>query len=278
MRILLLLLLSTQAYANGNHDNNSHGDSDAASTSSATADSRADASVGDIIITLPEPGTNAATSFGEIRGGDVSIQNPSDIKIRNTPDARAPYSNSTGPCIVGFSAGLAVPGFGGSLGKGLEDEECTRRQSAQTWSSLGVPAMGLWLMCRSEDMARTETDPEVCDSMVAQMQIEAELANVFPTPTPAVVSGPPPLLLAEVSEEEFEELKSMVMAQQDYIDELEQRPEPEIIYETAEPVVIVEQDVVAEARYSRIRSKLEAIPKVQKVTVEDIENERTQDK
>ena len=273
MRILLLLLLSTQAYA---------GDSDAASTSSATADSRADASVGDIIITLPEPGTNAATSFGEIRGGDVSIQNPSDIKIRNTPDARAPYSNSTGPCIVGFSAGLAVPGFGGSLGKGLEDEECTRRQSAQTWSSLGVPAMGLWLMCRSEDMARTETDPEVCDSMVAQMQIEAELAGSMksspsPFPPPAVVSEPPPLLPAEVSEEEFEELKAMVMAQQGYIDELEQRS-PEVVYETVAAEPVVEQDVVAEARYSRIRSKLEAIPKVQKVTVEDIENERTQDK
>ena len=124
-------------------------------------------------------GSSSDSTVGNINQGslesNVLIENPDDIKIRNTPDARAPFSNSTGPCIVGFSAGLSLPGFGGSLGKGIEDQECTRRQSAQTWSNMGLPAMAIWLMCRSKDMERTGIAPEDCDAMVAQLQIEARL-------------------------------------------------------------------------------------------------------
>lgn len=112
----------------------------------------------------------AIQSFGGDTNVNVVTENPDELKIKNTPDARAPYSNSTSPCIVGFSAGVGVPGFGGSLGRGFEDEECTRRQSAQTWSNMGMPAVGLWLMCRSEDMARTGKTPEECDAMVAALQ------------------------------------------------------------------------------------------------------------
>jgi hypothetical protein len=81
---------------------------------------------------------------------------------------------------------------------------------------------------------------------------------------------PPPVYLAEVSEEEFEELKMLVMEQRAYIEELQSRPEPEVIYETvtAEPVIIVEEDKIAQERADRIYQRLLTVPRVTKAEPE----------
>jgi hypothetical protein len=105
---------------------------------------------------------------------NINEVHPDDIKIKNTPSARAPYANSTGPCRVGGSIGVSLPGFGASGGGSKEDPECTLRQTAQTFSALGAPAMGLWILCRSVVLERVGSNSSDCDAKVAQFQIEAQ--------------------------------------------------------------------------------------------------------
>lgn len=193
-------------------------------------------------------GGSAVAEGGNSGPITITETHPDKLKIKNTPDARAPYSNSTGPCVVGFSAGVGVPGFGGSIGKGFVDEECNLRQTAQTFSSLGVPAMGLWLLCRSATVGKV-SNPDDCDAMITQMQIEAELSQ--------------PALLAQVTEEDLERLRGKLEAQearieqqQSKIQELEERkPVIEHVYESAGSE---KADEVAEIK-ERLRRNLEQI-------------------
>jgi hypothetical protein len=182
-----------------------------------------------------------AQPFGEgAVQNSVEINNPDDIKIRNTPDVRAPYMNTTSPCRVGVSGGIGVAGFGGSAGTTVEDKECTLRQTAQTFSAMGVPGMGLWLLCRSQAVTRADMTPEDCEAMVAQLQIEAELEY----------EGGAPKFYAQAEDPRIEE-------QQEEIEEL--RAELEELKKKKEQEDYVERD-----RFSEIQEKLRQIPEIKR--------------
>jgi hypothetical protein len=148
----------------------------------------------------------------------VVTENPDDIKIKNTPDIMAPFANSTSPCRIAGSGGLSLPGVGISGGGSVEDEECTLRQTAQTFGTLGVPAMGMWILCRSKVMERVGTDSDTCDAMIAQWQIEAELAGG--DDLGKIDSS---LLLASYDEEEFEVQRAKQESMEEEIGLLKQR-------------------------------------------------------
>ena len=80
---------------------------------------------------------NARGGNAQAGGGNatVSIQTgPGYVEARDrlrVPDATAPAIWSNNPCIVGLSGGVAVAGFGASIGTGIEDRDCTRRANAQ---------------------------------------------------------------------------------------------------------------------------------------------------
>lgn len=148
---------------------------------------------------------------------NVVTENPDDIKIKNTPDIMAPFANSTSPCRIAGSGGLSLPGIGVSGGGSVEDEECTLRQTAQTFGTLGVPAMGMWLLCRSEVMERVGSDSSACDAMIAQWQIEASLE------APDLGKLDSSLLLASASEGDYEEQRAKQEALSREIDTLEEQ-------------------------------------------------------
>lgn len=51
------------------------------------------------------------------------------------------------PCRIARSAGLSLAGGSLSGGSSIEDPECTLREAARVFQSLGVPEVGLHLMC-----------------------------------------------------------------------------------------------------------------------------------
>jgi len=51
------------------------------------------------------------------------------------------------PCRVAYSAGLSLAGGALSGGSSVEDVECTLRETARTFQYLGVPEVGLHLLC-----------------------------------------------------------------------------------------------------------------------------------
>lgn len=77
----------------------------------------------------------------------VTIVNPDDIRIRNVVSPDTPNSYPTSPCRIGVSAGLALVGGSLSGGGSVEDKECTLRETARSFKELGVPQMGLYLLC-----------------------------------------------------------------------------------------------------------------------------------
>lgn len=83
---------------------------------------------------------------------NVTDTSPDDITIRNvaSPDTPNPYP--TAPCRVGVSAGLSLAGGAFSGGGSVEDEECTLRETARSFKDLGVPELGLILLCEKSEV------------------------------------------------------------------------------------------------------------------------------
>lgn len=52
------------------------------------------------------------------------------------------------PCRIARSAGLSLAGGSFSGGNSVEDIECTLRETARVFQYLGVPEVGLYLMCQ----------------------------------------------------------------------------------------------------------------------------------
>lgn len=95
-----------------------------------------------------------ASSSVSVEGGSQSVTftSPDNIRIRNvvSPDTPNPYP--TAPCRVGVSAGLSLAGGALSGGGSVEDEECTLRETARSFKDLGVPELGLILLCEQSEV------------------------------------------------------------------------------------------------------------------------------
>ncbi len=239
------------------------------------------------------PAAQAPQSVLSTGPTNVSVQtiNPDKLKIRNTAAARPPVIMSVSPCRVPVSAGLGIPGFNGGAGTAVEDHECTLRQTAQLFAEMGLPGMGLWMLCRSQAVARVQEvherpkaereaaadeAAERCDGMVAQFQIEAELSapplaqaqDDYQT----VAQGP-----SEAAEQAIDQAMAELRAEQKRLEEATERLRRDYqrkisglqaqiqgaapgvgpgMPATPATVVEVEQDPEARARYDRLRQRL----------------------
>lgn len=156
--MLLLLLWTPTSWATcppGHERNDSCSDEEssvvASATSSANSASTSEASAG-------ATSTSTSSSGGNSQSVNISQTQPSDIKIRNvaSPDTPNPYP--TAPCRVGVSGGLSIPGGALSGGGSVEDEECTLRETARSFKDLGVPEVGLYILCTQSDVVLGRRD------------------------------------------------------------------------------------------------------------------------
>jgi hypothetical protein len=69
-----------------------------------------------------------------------------------TPDVSAPAIWSNNPCVVALSGGVAVAGFGASIGAGIEDRDCTRRANAQHLVAMGENAAAREVLCENREV------------------------------------------------------------------------------------------------------------------------------
>ena len=86
-------------------------------------------------------------------GGSLTIneaERPDDITIRNTPNVYAPPAMPTSPCRIGGSGGASGAGIGLSFGGSKMDWECNTRETADAFARMGMPALGLMMLCRTE--------------------------------------------------------------------------------------------------------------------------------
>lgn len=150
--MLLLTLSTTTSLADcppGHDRNDSCSDegegSVASATSSAGAESTSEATAG---------ATSNATSSsgGNTQHINISETHPNSIKLRNTASPDTPNPYPTAPCRIGVSGGLSIPGGALSGGGSVEDEECTLRETARSFKDLGVPEMGLYILCTQSDV------------------------------------------------------------------------------------------------------------------------------
>lgn len=105
--------------------------------------------------------TSTSTSSSESSSNNsvtITENNPKSLKVRNvaSPDTPNPYP--TAPCRVGVSGGLSLAGGAFSGGGSVEDEECTLRETARSFKDLGVPEMGLYLLCTQSDVVLGRRD------------------------------------------------------------------------------------------------------------------------
>jgi hypothetical protein len=139
--LISLMLISSTAYATGNDHHNDDIDVDNSSESNSDASSDAAAS--------------ASSSAGSESGADASADNsiifnstrPSSTTVRNVPSPDTPNVYPSAPCRIARSAGLSFAGGSLSGGASIEDPECTLREAARVFQYLGVPEVGLHLMC-----------------------------------------------------------------------------------------------------------------------------------
>lgn len=77
----------------------------------------------------------------------VTFTRPSSTTVRNVASPDTPNVYPSAPCRIARSAGLSLAGGSLSGGSSIEDPECTLREAARVFQYLGVPEVGLHLMC-----------------------------------------------------------------------------------------------------------------------------------
>lgn len=116
-------------------------------------------------------------------GGGTSGYYEARERLR-VPDVSAPAIWSNNPCVVALSGGVAVAGFGASIGAGIEDRDCTRRANAQHLQAMGESAAAREVMCgNSEVRAAFVRVGRPCAEDVARPQ-----AAAAPAPAPVVAT------------------------------------------------------------------------------------------
>lgn len=77
----------------------------------------------------------------------VTYTRPATTTVRNVASPDTPNVYPSAPCRIARSAGLSLAGGSLSGGSSVEDVECTLRETARAFQYLGVPEVGLHLLC-----------------------------------------------------------------------------------------------------------------------------------
>ena len=142
---MLLLAGPNSATASGSHECQGNDNCDDVSidieNGGASADSSSDSS----------SSADSASESGAAASSDnsVTITNtrPRSTTVRNVASPDTPNVYPSAPCRIARSAGLSLAGGSLSGGSSIEDPECTLRETARVFQYLGVPEVGLHLMC-----------------------------------------------------------------------------------------------------------------------------------
>jgi hypothetical protein len=107
--------------------------------------------------------SGSVSSSGAATSGNaqnLSVSAPDSIKyrggydVRNVPDVTLIPPGMTAPCMVSVGASGSGVGFGIGIAGGLEDKECTRRETARTLVSLGKTDAAIRLFCNNPEVAK----------------------------------------------------------------------------------------------------------------------------
>lgn len=157
--LISLLVLSTAtfstSYATGKNDCRGNCSNDEADQITNTVEQSQTQSSSNSNSNTATSGSSSSASqslTGNSQTVNVTDTSPDDITIRNvaSPDTPNPYP--TAPCRVGISAGFSLAGGALSGGGSVEDEECTLRETARSFKDLGVPELGLILLCEQSEV------------------------------------------------------------------------------------------------------------------------------
>ncbi len=151
-----------------------------------------------------EGGTSNATggtgTGGNSSVGDLSINNttnnPGSVKIRNTPTTVAPDVFPTAPCFRTGALSGSGPGLGFSWGGGKIDPGCESREEIRLAASFGLIDRALFRWCQLPNNIESFGSLEKC--LEFDPVEEEEPIAAYET------VADEPMLLAEVTEEQFE--------------------------------------------------------------------------
>lgn len=104
-----------------------------------------------------------ALSFVNVAPADVSLtvneaeiptntrlEQAGKVEIRNVPNVFSGNVYPTAPCMGSSTIGGAGVGFGLSIGTSWESKECQVRETARSFSGMGMNADALAILCTSE--------------------------------------------------------------------------------------------------------------------------------
>jgi hypothetical protein len=137
---------------------------------------RASAAGGSANVTVQGGGSGGGSTYVEAR------------ERQRVPDASAPAVWSNNPCLVGLSGGVAVAGFGASIGAGVEDRDCTRRANAQQLVAMGEREAAREVLCGSTEVRQAFARigrPCVADQPARPATAGPVQAVVLPAPASA---------------------------------------------------------------------------------------------
>ena len=102
-----------------------------------------------------------------------------DYTLRTVATVYAPPVGVTAPCLMGYSGGVTVVGFGGSFGGSVEDVKCTRRETARLLHAMGKAEAGIKVMC-NEPEAAVALGAAICPQPVVTLPEKEKQATATP--------------------------------------------------------------------------------------------------
>ena len=160
--VLSITLLQTQVYSDDYQSQMLYSHT---TTSSAAAARAAALGVG-----VGQGGAGGAG--GAANGGSASLtyveaaspQQPSTVRIKNTPDLGSLNIPATAPCVVGYGAGVVAPGIGVNFGGAYTDDDCGSRETARSFVGMGDIQSAVEVLCASKYAAVAK----VCKNLKAE--------------------------------------------------------------------------------------------------------------
>lgn len=99
---------------------------------------------------------NSVSTNNQANAQSVTFSSPSEVKIKNTPDAIGYAAMPSATCVVTSGVGVAIPGFGGSVSTGVVDQSCVIRENARALAAMGMKHAAIRVLCRGDATVAAE--------------------------------------------------------------------------------------------------------------------------
>jgi len=148
--VLSATLVHTQAHSDGSQNQMLYSHTNISSAAEARA-----AALG-LGVRVGQGGAGGAG--GAANGGSASLtyveaaspQQPSSVKIKNTPDVTLSNIAPSADCMGVTTLGGSVSGFSAAGGTSWESRPCQLRETARIFHALGKPDDAIAILCSSE--------------------------------------------------------------------------------------------------------------------------------